>query len=366
MQLTRALVAMLSLAACGDDTKLAIQVAAPDGVVTVELLIDDHECTDCDGGIGPPSTPDRVLGNVHVLAEDARFSATVDSDGLATFGLTPSETGSPLVGRLAVVGYDATDQPIALYVDDTGFDLSTELGQIRRYELAPTQIDAKQSNTSGVVLWRADPATAACLAIETDPQHVEFFVPPTDPDCDGVTGAAECDAHWYDYKQASADQACTAVDPTGACELGEITACEDGKSAGGCEPQNKFCFGDAECSDAQCAGNPFACIDLARLTMLPFIECTIPITVDAAMNKVCPGAAGLAFSQNRCSPSFMSLAPPKDTGTTLVVNPSAEVAGTIEIVNVLENDCSFQLNPSFNPGLTLPTPARSLYGAISL
>ena len=191
------------------------------------------------------------------------------------------------INKLAAVGYDKGGAPIALVVDDNGFDLGKQLGEIRRYELVPTVItdSVKSDATDGTILWRTDPNGVGCLWA-----NGEFFVPPGDHDCDGFTGTQECDEDWYDFKGELTNQVCAVADPTHgtACVIGYQAGCADGSTTGACDAE--ICVGDALCADPNCHGDPAACL-ATHADMLPQIDCTIPIMTTATNQffGVCPG-----------------------------------------------------------------------------
>ncbi|MFT3694431.1 MAG: hypothetical protein QM831_14890 [Kofleriaceae bacterium] len=369
MQLTRGFVAFLLLAACGDDTKLALQVVAPQGsgVKTVELWISDEDCNDCKGGIAPPAADQRPMGSVHLVAGATAFTAAVDSDGIATFGIGKGDGGDVTINKIAAVGYDANNTPIALVVDDQGFDLAKQLGEIRRYELVPTDITAKvQPDASdGTVLWRTDPNGVGCLWA-----NGEFFVPPGDPDCDGFTGDQECDEDWYDFKGDLTDQVCEGADAThgGACVIGYEAGCADGSTGGACE--GEVCVGEALCNDMQCRVDPVACIG-THADSLPRIDCTIPLmtTSTATFIGVCPGQ-GNSFNfgngVTHCNASFIqTLQFPPMLQSKLSFSDATYPVGEITIANTGSNPCSVTFATALATNATTDSPVLQR-GALAL
>lgn len=370
MQLTRPLVAFLLLAACGDDTKLALQVVAPAGsdITTVELWLAGGDCGDCMGGIGAPGAKTRPLGPVHLVAGATAFTAPV-VDGIATFGIGKGDGGEVLVDQLAAVGYSADGTPEALVVDDTGFDITAQLGEIRRYELVKTDItgELKEDASDAAVLWRAGSGDTGCLMV-TQGGSTQFFVPDGDDrDCDGITGAQECDADWFKYEAPRTNQVCTDQDPDlHACVIGYQVPCQDGATRGGCSPE--VCGAMELCGDPQCTTNPGACL-VSHAETLPHLDCVVPILTANSVPQVCQ-QAGATFQFDgidKCDAQgfIQSLQFPPQVQSALEFSDGGLPNGQVTITNAGDGPCHMAFKAELLANVT-PDTQSELHGALAL
>ena len=292
---------LVLVAACGTHDSLAIEIVANNAdVKTVELFVVETDCTNCTG-IAPPSSVDLTLGTVHLLDSDKRYTATV-ANNMATFELQP-DAMYKTVPKLAAIGFDANDIPKAYAIDDAGFDVAADLGTKRQYTLISTTIDQAQGTTSATraadhfIVWRAPGATAdlpnpakqaSCFAFEGKNGTNEFFVNPTDPDCDGFT-TTECDPDWYDHTidpTANTDYCLTTADPQQACVIGSRPGCVDGTpTTCTADTARENCLPDAACN----CPTPIA--DGCGVSIIAakgaYLDCKLPVLTTGTMRYVC-------------------------------------------------------------------------------
>ena len=375
---------IVAVAACGNDGTVSIQIETHDPAITrVELFVAASDCGDCDG-IAPPSSLDHTKGKVHLIDSDVRFVAPV-KDHIAGFRLQPDPVTSSVVPRLAAVGFDANDNPLGYVVDDAGFDVEKLIGQERRYELTSRTIVESQGALPGVaptapdpamlvVAWRApktgenaDPATrASCLAIETgNDSTTEFFVPPDDPDCDGIV-ADECDAHFYDFADPSATPTACLTREQGICQIGAAPACVDGGNHQ-CVSGGQFCVPDAACAVCSPPFDDQVC--LTKLSdsnvMASRLHCRVPFYVDmisgntTTCNAVTtPNALDLtrAVPGGGCKTNFATLAGGA-SNTKIAIDVPGSGSGEIQIAGGAP--CAPELAPAFDFGVALGPPTNT-------
>src|SRR3569623_1902393 len=176
------------LAACSHDS-MAIEVVRSDASITrVELVIVESHCDTC-AGAAPPGAQATPTGDDYYQFAGDRFIAPV-SAGVAGFTLLPG--ASDHIPKLGAIGFDAQGTAEGIALLDQDIHITAHLGEVIQLELS-----GKPAQT---IVWRAPnaPDTAeSCIAILSD--HDAFVVPRDDQDCDGVTGADECDPFWYLY-----------------------------------------------------------------------------------------------------------------------------------------------------------------------
>ena len=328
----RALV-LAALAAGCSETSLAIEVASDNPAIThVELLIVDRACSDC-SGVAPPTATERPEGKVAYTA-GTRFTAPV-TGGIAGFRLEAGGASDD-VPALVAIGFGAGEQPLAIAQLTSDFHVNAHLGEIFHLDLVTRRIDETQPAATGdmaadsVVVWRApnaDPATTpSCLAFEPTSGTNTFVVPPDDPDCDGITGSAECDAFWYQYAKPNpgVPQLCFAQPAaTSPCTIGTETTCIDGQAQDGCTPgatcvPARVCETCQSPTDPQCASH----VGLDSSPGVPRLRCTVPLVGAANTRTACTSpspAVNLDPKFNAfCMPGFVSagaMLPLVPTGT---------------------------------------------------
>jgi len=372
-----------ALAGCSQSS-MAIEVhTTVPGVDHVELLIVRDQCSDdaCKG-VAPPSSTDRPLGTIYYQVAGERFTAAVSGD-IAGFRLEPGD--DDYVPRVAAIGFDAGEKPLGIGVIDTDFHIKEHLGEVFQLELAPHAIQQVEGATPFdvgtddlVVVWRAPnaPATAqSCLAIQPRSGPGTFVVPETDPDCDGITGADECDPFWYKFvrKPDGTEQACFAQHAsTEPCIVGRETTCVDGQ-ADQCTP-GMFCVPSVACHDCTSVFDP-ACLDKVATNNDPSvakITCNIPVLMNAGMFKVCPAQAAVAgmnplFNSGNCMPGLV----PRAFSLPVLPQPAisfdtGEGFVSLTVVPSGLNDCSFALASSMSPLAGMPQEVDQTPGAVVL
>ncbi|HET9992032.1 MAG TPA: hypothetical protein VFQ65_26060, partial [Kofleriaceae bacterium] len=189
------------------------------------------------------------------------------------------------IPRLAALGFDAQGVPKAIGVLDQDIHIKQHLGEIIRLDLTTRDIQAavRAGSNDTVVVWRAPnaPDTAAsCIAVLGATNT--FVVPPDDPDCDGITGAAECDPFWYKYSKPTntgMPQYCLEQEDGGTpCMIGTELGCVDGMSQAGCHPNN-ICVPQRACTDCTDPSDPMCAnhVGTDSSSGIPRIHCMIPL-----------------------------------------------------------------------------------------
>ena len=278
------------LAAACSGTGVAIEIYPPDGVAIdrVELWIAFDPCntSDCPAGIGW-TDKDRAPGNIYFLRDESLVAAEPQGDHFVLH--LESTLGNRDPSWVGVVGYDkdvAKGVKVLrdVHIPATGGDrwkvyLHQADPATKDITTKPPAID----KTYRAHVWNRAPTPelaepTGCLVYQkyndtTMLWESEFFVPKTDPDCDGIPDTLECNDYWYRYAQPVS----TCVGPTalgtstGVCALGG-TACIDGSV------NSKVCVADTT--------NHFACLPDAFCdhcsTQIPADDC-IAGAVDQGM-----------------------------------------------------------------------------------
>ncbi|MEO6777109.1 MAG: hypothetical protein ABI467_29540 [Kofleriaceae bacterium] len=288
---------------------MAIEVQTSDpSIARVELVLVQSACATCTGDAPPgwPLSMPAPAGPVYYQVPGDRFTANVDG-GVAGFTLEPGSDDYLL--RLVAIGFDRQGTAKGIVFVDRDFHIKQHLGEVVQLELA--------ARDDSVIVWRAPsaPDTAqSCVAVLGATN--DFVVPPDDPDCDGVTGAAECDAFWYEYakpanttvpqycvEQPSADQ---------PCMIGTETGCVDGVSQAGCAPGNvcvpaRACIDCTDPSLVECANH----VGTDPAPGVARVHCVVPLV--GAVGNYASCTAGTApinldaqFGSNgSCSPGLL-------------------------------------------------------------
>jgi len=302
------------LAACSHNS-MAIEVTTSDpNIARVELVLVQGRCDTCTGD-APPSSLMKPTGPVFYQVAGDRFTAPV-AGGVAGFTLEPGASDD--IPSLAAIGFDAQGVPKAIAVLDQDIQINQHLGEVIQVELVTRDIQPAAGALPGaftidsndaVVVWRAPnaPDTAeSCIAVlgpgNATSATNTFVVPPDDSDCDGITGAAECDPLWYKYSKptdTAHPQYCLAQDTAKLCQIGTETGCVDGLSQAGCMP-GRYCVPKQACTDCTDPTDP-QCPDHVgndSIAGVPRIHCTIPLVGGPGNFKSCPtGIAAVNIDQ---------------------------------------------------------------------
>lgn len=370
------------LAACSHDS-LAIEVVTSDpDVARVELVLVERHCDACNGD-APPSSVMKGDGDVYYQYAGDRFTAPV-SGGVAGFTLEPGSSDD--IPKLAAIGFDAQNVAKAIALLDQDIQISQHLGEVIQLDLVTRDIAPVVGPLPGaftigaddeVVVWRAPnaPDTAqSCIAVISSTGKDTFVVPADDQDCDGITGAAECDPFWYLYaKPASTTQYCLAQESADKpCMVGTETGCVDGQSQAGCHPLDA-CVPQRACTDCSDPTDP-ECPDHVGTESAPGVarvHCTIPLVGGPGNYMACPtGIAPVnvdmpyaSATTATCDPGFIK------TPVMFPVNPQPSLAfdtGQGAVTLMIANSmmpCEFQIVPTANVS---SIPSRSVPGLVVL
>jgi len=286
------------LAACSHNS-MAIEVTTSDkSIARVELVLVESHCDTCTGD-APPSSLTKATGDVYYQFAGDRFTANV-SDGVAGFTLEPGASDEIL--KLGAIGFDSQGVPKAIALVDQDIRIKQHLGEVFKVDLVTREIQQAVgalpgaftiNSSDAVVVWRAPNAAdtvASCIAVlpaatTANGAKATFIVPPVDTDCDGVTGAAECDPFWYLYSKPTDithPQYCLEQEMADSpCLVGSEIGCVDGQSQAGCHPlqPRTYCVPERACSDCADPTDP-QCIDHVgndSAMAVPRIHCTIPL-----------------------------------------------------------------------------------------
>jgi hypothetical protein len=281
------------LAACSHNS-MAIEVVTSDpNIARVELVIVQGRCDSCTGD-APPSALGKPTGDVYYQIAGDRFTAPVAS-GIAGFTLEPGANDD--IPKLGAIGFDAQGVAKAIALIDQDIHIKDHLGEVFQIGLVTRDIQpavgalpAFTVNANDtVIVWRAPnaPDTASsCIAV-LGPSNATsstntFLVPPDDSDCDGITGAAECDPLWYKYSKptdTTHPQYCLEQESSAKpCQIGTEVGCVDGLSQEGCMPES-YCVPRQACTDCTDPTDP-QCPDRVGNESaggVARIHCTIPL-----------------------------------------------------------------------------------------
>jgi hypothetical protein len=303
---------------------MAIEVVKSDpSIAGVELVLVQVRCDTCTGD-APPSSLVKATGAVFYQVAGDRFTAPV-AGGVAGFTLEPGANDD--IPKLGAIGFDAQGVPKAIALLDQDIQIKQHLGEVIQVELVTRDIQPAVGALPAftvdpndtVVVWRAPnaPDTASsCIAV-LGPSNATtatntFVVPADDSDCDGITGAAECDPLWYEYAKptdTAHPQYCLAQDSsTKPCQIGTETGCVDGASQAGCSP-SRYCVPEQACVDCTDPTDPQCPIKVGNESVagVPRIHCTIPLV--GAQNNYTSCPTGIAavnidpqFTGGACTP----------------------------------------------------------------
>ena len=299
----RAAFVVLCLAACSG-RGVEIEVFTEDGskIDRVELYLAYEQCNDCPRGVGWPGARSRPEGNIYFFKDEQRVAADVQPDGSFALHLT-ADTGYTDPPWVAVVGF-AGDKATSIKILR---DVHIPRTHVERWQvyLHPALLASEDVSTPGpmsptyrALEWRRAPTTelsdpAGCVAYQKFDQGqwmTEYFVPKSDPDCDGLE--PECSPYWYAFNKDRLPATCATAsgDTTlpGVCRAG-TTLCADGQtSSSACMP-GVVCMPSEICSSCSSDVPVDSCITqtlTATDSTAPYASC--PFTPDAATTDKFP------------------------------------------------------------------------------
>ncbi|HUS29605.1 MAG TPA: hypothetical protein VMZ53_13925 [Kofleriaceae bacterium] len=296
----------IALAACNGGQGVDIEVHS-DGksIDAVELWLAYGICklpdgSDCDG-IAWPGAKARPPGTVFTLPEnDERvFRTETLVDGVAQIHLE-TVPGAEAPFAMAVVGFHGTDvvgvkliSPVEIPTDDQ----ARWVVKLREANDATDDItkDPGEGSKFNARVWARKPSSTlpdatgytGCLAYQhwTGSEWESlYFVPNSDPDCDG--DPPDCNAYWYDAPVGSAKCVGEPVTVANVCAVGNVS-CRAETDQIGCDVQAPLvCVPSALCNT--CADTPdlVACLKAqvgtsSGIAMMPAQKCSF-VQADAA------------------------------------------------------------------------------------
>lgn len=251
-----------ALVACGGGTGVDIDIYLPDGATAtrVEIWIAYEQCYDCPTGIAWTQT-DRASGDILFLKDERLIEAKLLDDRWVIH--LDVEPGYGDIKAMAIVAYDGDEVSALRVMRNLHIPISTvEVWQVYLHAADPATTDVTTPPSDpnvdhrGLVWARAPtgelPQPTGCLVYQTWESHVwrtEFFVPKSDPDCDGFAPLVECSDYWFEYRPIGSCVFTTSDMPS-TCVVGS-TPCADGvtndKTCGADGLSTLTCLPDAFC-----------------------------------------------------------------------------------------------------------------------
>lgn len=259
-----ALLVVCAVAACGG-SGVDVQIIAPDGMQLdrVELWVAYDPCYDCPNGIAWQSDGERASGDIYYLRDEALVTAAPQGDRWVLH--LEAVAGNRDPGWIAVAGFHG-DQVAAIEVlRDVHIPSTTvAIWQVYLHAAEPASTDVTTAPSDAArdhraLVWARPPTPAlaeptGCLAYQAwngDAWDTEYFVPPSDPDCDGIPPETECSEYWYQYKPLGRCVTDAGATLPGACVVGR-SPCADGitsdRTCGEDPPALPTCLPDEVCS----------------------------------------------------------------------------------------------------------------------
>lgn len=292
------------LAACNDGTGVDIEIAAPDGLAIdrVELWVTYDECYDssCPNGVAWTQS-ERADGYIRYLRDEAIVKAEPRGNRFVIHMEAADGFADP--SSIAIVGYTADKATAVKVLHYVHIPInSVEIWQVQLHAVDPASTDVNTPPQSDSArdyrahVWARRPTSAlaeptGCLVFQAwdDYKHTwktEYFVPDSDPDCDGQD--VECNDYWYNYKPVGRCVTELAIPGSPVCAIG-VSTCADGVSSSTTctnDPMLVFtCLPDDFCT--HCAGEVPAdsCIEGAvdkgmEAGTLPHFDCAFDATSD--------------------------------------------------------------------------------------
>jgi hypothetical protein len=265
------------LAACGGGSGVDIDIFVPGDLALdrVELWVAYEECADCPNGVAW-TQGERATGDINFLRDETVIKAVELGDRwVIHLDASDSYYGQP--SWLAIAGF-AADKVVAVkLMQDVRIPVSTVVTwQVYLHPAAPASTDlatppADLALDHRAHVWARLPTNevaepAGCLAyqkwmVDTSTWSTEYFVPKSDPDCDGVPIEKECSEYWYQYKSIAACVNNVTSQVGTSCVVG-LSSCTDGVTT------DRTCLFDA--AQMMCATD-LVCVKCAG--MIPADTC---------------------------------------------------------------------------------------------
>jgi hypothetical protein len=189
--------AWCTLAACSKHGGAEIVVKSPAGTTIDQIALYigvGHAQTD---GIGPQGYQAAISDKMMWWARDANGHDVANRVGSqVTFEYQASGSATDQLGVVIAVAFDQGVPVAAAYQQAVVVPVSS----VARYTLDLQPVVDPRRNTSGFGLevWGPAGDDTACVWVADRPNSNELMVvDDSDPDCDGVTGQAECDPRVY-------------------------------------------------------------------------------------------------------------------------------------------------------------------------
>jgi hypothetical protein len=247
----RTALSILLAAACGG-TGIDLDIYVPDGakVDRVELWVAYEHCHDCPNGIAWTAGA-RASGDIFYLHDEKVVKAESQADRWVLHLDAEPEFSEPY--SIAIVGYDGAQVSAVRVLRDVFIPTSTVA--IWRTTLHPAAAATTDLDTAPVDpslehrahVWARVPTAdladpTGCLVYQEwdgSTWGTEYFVPKSDPDCDGVPPELECSDFWFQYRPSVATCVSDRLQLESTCVLGR-SSCADGVS------NDASCYGDAQ------------------------------------------------------------------------------------------------------------------------
>jgi hypothetical protein len=304
-------------AACGGGTGVDIDIFVPDGVKVdrVELWVAYDYCSDCPNGIAWNQS-DRATGNIYFLRDEGLIKAEA-RDGRFVLHLVAA-AGNSDPPWVAIVGYEGGKATAVRVLRDVHIPTSkVVIWQVDLHPAADASTDvdmppADATRDHRVHVWNRAPTSAlpeptGCLAYQRwdgSTWKTEYFVPKSDPDCDGIPPEKECSEYWYQYKPIGGCITNQAIQLPGSCVIG-LSPCADGvtsdKTCGADPTRPLTCLPDAFCHDCGDQIPADTCIaqSVGDSTLVHF-DCSYPATDGGAPCTEEHALVQMPFTQALC------------------------------------------------------------------
>jgi hypothetical protein len=345
------------LAACGGGTGVDIDVIVPGDVKIdrVELWVAYDQCYDCPNGVAWDQAG-RATGNIYFLKDEAAIKAVLQG----TKWVLHLDASSGLLDPpwVAVVGLQNDGKVNAVKVlRDVHIPASTVVTwQVYLHKATEATTDVMTPPPDPLVdhrahVWQRGPTAelsepTGCLAYQHwdgSSWQTEYFVPKTDPDCDGIPVDKECSEFWFNYKPSiSACVIDAGVRLPNTCIVG-VSLCADGVSSDrACvaAPDPLTCVSDAICDHCGDEIPVDGCVRSAIENAIAadagaHYHCNFDATTEGAP---CPGqqiALQLPYSNARCGTPVMHT----------LDKPFTEPSGSL-VFGTAPNVAKFSLKPN--------------------
>jgi hypothetical protein len=258
--------ALLILAACGGGTGVDIDIFVPGdtNIDRIELWVAYDRCYDCPNGVAWTQS-ERASGDINFLRDEKMIRAVEQGDRWVIH--LDAESGYNDVPWIVIAGFTGTSVTAVKVLRNVRIPASTVVTwQVYLHPAEPATTDlvtppADLTFDHRAHVWarEATPDLAeptGCLAYqkwipETSTWETEYFVPKSDPDCDGFPIDKECSEYWYQYKPVGSCVSHSFTRIPNACAIG-LSPCADGVTSDktcGTDPLRSFtCLPDAFCN----------------------------------------------------------------------------------------------------------------------